>query len=46
MMKKQSAPNIEYNVDLIRSPLKFEGISSYKSNYVAPPIVQNKPMTM
>ena len=42
--KKQDSP--ELNMEFIRSPIKFEGVSSYKSNYVAPPKVETKPVQM
>jgi hypothetical protein len=46
IMEKQMAPNIEDSTVFIRSPIKFEGVSNYKSNYVPPPKVESRPTVM
>lgn len=43
---RQSVPNVEYTAEFVRSPIRFEGVSTYKNNYVAPPKVESKPIQM
>lgn len=46
VVEKPSQQPQEFNTEFIRSPIKFEGLSNYKQNYVAPPKVESKPVAM